>query len=76
MAEVPSRLPSGDLGCPRCETALSRGAAPFYLHGKYVGEFESHVCSTCDYFAFTEDGYEDARIRAKEMSLVDVNPDA
>ena len=75
MDEAPSRLPSGKLGCPKCYTALSKDKAPFYLHGEYVGIFESYVCPICTYFAFTLDGYENARIRAKQLSLVDTAPD-
>ena len=75
MNASPSRLPSGKIGCPRCETALSKDQAPFYLHGEYVGNFESYVCSMCHYSALTEDGYESARIQARLLSLIEKGPD-
>ena len=75
MNATPSRLPSGKIGCPRCETALSKDQAPFYLHGEYVGNFESYVCSMCHYSALTEDGYESARIQAKRLYLIEKKPD-
>jgi len=75
MDGSPMRLPSGKIGCPKCSTALQKEDAPFHLNGRYVGDFASYVCPACRYSALTEDGYESARVRAKQMCLIEDKQD-
>ena len=70
MSEVPVKTTSGDIGCPRCESPLRVGQAPFYLHGEYVGNCESLVCPICNYSALTSSGYLEATAKAKMQGLI------
>ena len=70
MSEVPIRTNSGDLGCPRCETPLQKGRAPFILHGEYVGNFDSFVCPICNYSMLTSSGYIEVTKEASTQGLV------
>lgn len=64
----PFRTKSGKLGCPICETVLMKDKASFHINEVYVGTFESWVCPICNYNALTEDGYEQAVIKAKQLA--------
>jgi len=44
--------------------------APFYLHGEYVGSFESLVCDMCHYSLLTSSGYDEAMTEASKFGLV------
>ena len=70
MSEVPIRTTSGEIGCPRCNTPLRVGRAPFYLHDEHVGNFESLVCPICNYSTLTSSGYQEAIVKAKMQSLI------
>lgn len=70
MPEVPIRTNSTDIGCPRCETPLQTGKAPFYLHGEHVGNFDSLVCPICNYSMLTSFGYNEATKAANIQGLV------
>lgn len=70
MSDFPFRFTSGEVGCPRCETVLQRGNAPFYIEGEYVGTFESLICLVCNFSALTQNGYEKAVLKAREFGLV------
>ncbi len=70
MRTPPFRMASGGIGCPKCASPLKRGNAPFYLHGEYVGVFESIICEICNYSALTEKGYEMAMLEAKKLGLI------
>ena len=70
MSEVPIRTNSGDLGCPRCETPLQKGIAPFNLHGEYIGNFDSLVCPICNYSMLTSSGYTEVTKEACIQGLV------
>src|SRR5919112_1135981 len=56
--------------CPRCQSPMVEGRAPFYLHDEYVGIFESLVCDMCHYSLLTSAGYDKAMIEARRFGLV------
>jgi DNA-directed RNA polymerase subunit RPC12/RpoP len=60
MSSIPSRNGHDELACPDCGTKLVRKKAPFYLHDKFVGDFESIVCDKCGYSLLTSAGYDSA----------------
>lgn len=64
----PFRTKLGKLGCPVCETVLGKDKAHFYINQVFVGNFESWVCPICNYSALTEDGYEQAVIKAQQLA--------
>ena len=70
MTVTPTRLDSGNLGCPSCKIELETKDSPFYVHGEYVGHFESLVCSICSFHLFTAKGYDAAIKQASKFGLV------
>jgi len=66
----PFRTESGKLGCPICETVLMKDKAPFSINEVHVGNFESWICPICNYYALTENGYEQAVIKAKQLATI------
>ncbi len=70
MTECPIRALSGDIGCPKCNTALETKKAPFYLHDEYVGHFESLVCPICHYSVLTDQGYDEAINVASQFGMI------
>lgn len=59
-----------ELGCPKCDSPLVQREAPFYLHGEFVGVFESLVCEMCHFSALTSQGYQKAIVEAEKFGLV------
>lgn len=70
MSEVSRRDSADILECPRCQSPMVEREAPFYLHGEYVGSFESLVCDMCHYSLLTSYGYDEAMIEASKFGLV------
>ncbi len=58
------------VSCPKCESPLVQGNAPFYLHGEYIGSFQSLICEICHYSALTESGYRNATRIAEQLALI------
>jgi hypothetical protein len=58
------------VSCPECGSPLVQGNAPFYLHGEYVGTFESLICKNSHFSALTESGYKDATRIAEQLGLI------
>jgi len=69
MTATPIRNDMGNIGCPKCLSALKKAKAPFKIHGEFVGNFESYVCPICNYSALTENGYDEASLQAKQLAL-------
>jgi hypothetical protein len=59
-----------DTICPTCRGIMTYKKAPFYLHGKLVGDFDSVVCGKCGYSLLTASGYDKAIIEAQKLKLV------
>ena len=58
--------------CQECGSRLVLKNAPFYLHGEYIGDFESLVCekSSSHFSALTESGYIKATRIAEQRGLI------
>ncbi|MDP9342740.1 MAG: hypothetical protein M3Q23_11755 [Actinomycetota bacterium] len=70
MVATPDTDSIGEVKCPRCMSHMVEKRAPFYLHGEYVGLFESLVCDICYYSLLTAAGYDKAMTEAREFGLV------
>ncbi len=70
MSEILNKDSEGALECPRCQSPMVERRAPFYLHGEYVGAFESVVCDMCHYSLLTSSGYDKAMTEASKFGLV------